>query len=426
MFDRRAFVKAGSLSTFGLLGWGDVLRLRAQSPTPVKKEMSVIHFWLAGGISQLDSFDPKPDANEKYRSPFKSISTKVPGIHLCEHLPQMAQRADQFVIIRSMTHKSAAHDLAMSYVMTGHDPLPTIQMPSIQAIVNKELKPTSELPSSISIPGVTGSWDRAGFLGPRYDPFSAGNPNQEKYKVRDLDLPMGVDWARMDHRRNLLKVMDDRFRSMDKNGVVENMDAYYQRAIELMRSETAKKAFNIEQESVAVRDRYGRTSTGQGALLARRLVESGVRFVTVSRGIGAWDHHVNIFPTLQNEFLGDLDQAFSALLDDLKQRGLLDTTIIVVSGEFGRTPELNANNGRDHWPNVFSMVIAGGGITGGRVLGESDKDGMFVKDNPVHVPDLLATIYKKLGIDYEKEYLSNVGRPVKIGANGRPLDFLMS
>jgi uncharacterized protein (DUF1501 family) len=224
----------------------------------------------------------------------------------------------------------------------------------------------------------------------------------------------------------LLKVIDERFRTMDKFGVVENMDSYYQRAMDLMRSETAKKAFNIEEEPEAVRERYGRTSTGQGALLARRLVESGVRFVTVSRGLGAWDHHVNIFQQLQTEYLGDLDKAFAALLDDLKERGLLETTIVLVTGEFGRTPELNANHGRDHWPNVFSLVIAGGGITGGRVLGESDKDGMYVKDTPVQVPDLLATVYKKLGIDYEKEYKSNAGRPIKIGANGRPIEFLMS
>ena len=426
-FDRRAFVKIGSLSAFGLLSWGDVLRLRAQSPEKkLPREMSVIHFWLAGGISQLDSFDPKPEAGEKYRSPFKSIPTNVPGIHLCEHLPEMARRADKFVIIRSMTHKLSAHDQAMSFVMTGHEPLATIRMPSIQAIVAKELKSGSELPASVSIPGPSGSWDRAGFLGPRYDPFGAGNPNQDNYKVRDLDLPMGVDWARMDHRRGLLKLVDERFRTMDKTGIAENMESYYQSALDLMRSEKAKKTFKIDEEPEKVRDRYGRNSTGQGALLARRLVESGVRFVTVSRGLGAWDHHGNIFPQLSNEFLGELDRSFTALLDDLKERGLLDTTLVLVTGEFGRTPEINAFQGRDHWPNVFSLVMAGGGITGGRVYGESDKNAMFVKDKPVQVPDLLATIYKKLGIEYEKEYVSNIGRPVKIGANGTPLDFLMS
>jgi len=430
-FDRRSFVKAGSLSLFGYLGWGDVLRLRADTalPKPASdsaREMSVIHFWLAGGISQIDSFDPKPEADSKYRSPFKSISTSVPGIHICEHLPELAKRMERMVIIRSMTHKIASHPDAMTFMMTGQQPLATIQMPSIQAIAAKELRSGNELPASVSIPGASGSWDRAGFLGPRFDPFSAGNPNQENYKVRDLDLPMGVDWARMDHRRNLLKLVDEKFRRMDKVGIAENMESYYQTAIDLMRSEKAKKTFKIDEETDAVRERYGRTSTGQGALLARRLVESGVRFVTVSRGLGAWDHHGNIFPQLANDYLGELDHAVSALLDDLKDRSMLGTTLVIITGEFGRTPEINAFQGRDHWPNVFSMVVAGGGITGGRVLGESDKNGMFVKDNPVQVPDLLATIYKKLGIDYEKEYVSNIGRPVKIGANGAPIPFLLS
>jgi hypothetical protein len=426
IFDRRSFVKAGSLSLFGFLGWGDVLRLRAETQSKPQREMSVIHFWLAGGISQIDSFDPKPETEEKYRSRFKSIPTNVPGIHLCEHLPEMARRADKFVIIRSMTHKIASHPEAMSFVMTGHEPLATIQVPSIQAVVAKELHSGSELPPAVAIPGIGGNWDRAGFLGPRYDPFSAGNPNQDNYKVKDLDLPMGVDWARMDHRRGLLKLVDEKFRRMDKIGISESMESYYQTALDLMRSDKAKKTFAIEDEPDAVRDHYGRTSTGQGALLARRLVEAGVRFVTVSRGVGAWDHHGNIFPQLANEYLGELDHAFSALIDDLKERGMLETTLVVVTGEFGRTPEINAFQGRDHWPNVFSLVLAGGGITGGRVLGESDKNGMFVKDTPVQIPDLLATIYKKLGVDYQKEYVSNIGRPIKIGANGNPISFLLS
>ena len=426
IFDRRSFVKAGSLSLFGFLGWGDVLRLRAETQSKPQREMSVIHFWLAGGISQIDSFDPKLEADEKCRSRFKSIPTNVPDIHLCEHLPEMARRADKFVIIRSMTHKIASHPEAMSFVMTGHEPLSTIQVPSIQAVVAKELRSGSELPPAVAIPGIGGNWDRAGFLGPRYDPFSAGNPNQDNYRVKDLDLPMGVDWSRMDHRRGLLRLVDEKFRRMDKIGISESMESYYQTALDLMRSEKAKKTFAIEDEPDAVRDRYGRTSTGQGALLARRLVEAGVRFVTVSRGVGAWDHHGNIFPLLANEYLGELDFAFSALIDDLKERGMLDTTLVVVTGEFGRTPEINAFQGRDHWPNVFSLVLAGGGIKGGRVLGESDKNAMFVKDTPVQVPDLLATIYKKLGVDYQKEYVSNIGRPIKIGANGNPISFLLS
>jgi len=202
----------------------------------------------------------------------------------------------------------------------------------------------------------------------------------------------------------------------------ESIDSYYRNALELMRSPRAKKAFDIAQESEPLRERYGRTGLGQGCLLARRLVEAGVRFVTVSSG--NWDHHTSVFTNLANEFLPELDRAFATLLEDLTARGMLETTIVLVTGEFGRTPEINVYAGRDHWPNCFSLAIAGGGIQGGRVWGASDQDGMFVKDNPVEVQNFVATIYHKLGIDYTKEYVSNIGRPIKLAGDGEPLHFL--
>ncbi|MFN7995670.1 MAG: DUF1501 domain-containing protein [Bryobacteraceae bacterium] len=425
-FDRRSFLKVGSLSLFGFLGYGDVLRLRAQSPVPAKRDIAVIHLLLSGGISQVDSWDPKPDADTRYRSQFKPIETNVSGIRIAEHLPLTAKHADKYVIIRSMTHKQVSHESALALICSGHEPLGTIQFPAIQTVISKELGPRTDLPPAVSIPSVTGSWEKAGFLSSRYNPFNAGNPNVDGYKVRDLDLPMGVDWSRMDRRRSLLSVVDEEFRRRDTTGISESMDAYYQTAFTLMHSVLAKKAFQIEQEPDAVRERYGRTSLGQGTLLARRLVEAGVRFVTVSRGFNVYDHHKNIFPLLQNVFLPELDRAYSALLEDLHQRGMLDSTIVIVTGEFGRTPEINANGGRDHWPTAFSLVMAGGGITGGRVYGSTDEKGGFVKDNPVQVADIAATLYRKLGIDPDKEYISNIGRPVKIGNNGKVLDFLMA
>jgi len=424
-FDRRSFLRVGSLSLFGFWSWGDVLRLRAQSPAPAKRDISVIHFWLTGGMSQLDTFDPKPDADTRYRSEFKPIETNVGGIRVSEHLPRTARLANKFAIIRSMTHRQAAHEAACNLILSGHDPLPTIQHPAVQTVIAKELGPRNELPAVVSIPGATGSWEKAGFLGPQFNPFNAGNPNSDQFKVRDMDLPMGVDWSRMDHRRSLLAVVDDKFRRLDTTGITASMDSYYQTAFGLMHSARAKTAFQISEEPDPVREKYGRTSLGQGALLARRLVEAGVRFVTVSRGFNTWDHHRNIFPLLANDFLPELDRAFSSLLEDLDQRGLLDSTLVVLTGEFGRTPEINAMGGRDHWPNAFSMAIAGAGITGGRVLGETDEKGMFVKDHPVEVPDLVATIYKKLGIDYQKEYISNIGRPIKL-SQGKPIEFLMA
>jgi hypothetical protein len=425
-FDRRAFLKVGSLSLFGFLGYGDVLRLRAQAPAAAKRDIAVIHLLLSGGISQIDTWDPKPDADSKYRSQFKPIETNVSGIRISEHLPLTARHADKYVIIRSMTHKQVSHESALALICSGHEPLGTIQFPAMQTVVSKELGPRTDLPPAVSIPSVTGSWEKAGFLSSKYNPFNAGNPNVDGYKVRDLDLPIGVDWTRMDRRRSLLALVDEEFRRLDTSGISESIDAYYQTAFTLMHSAEAKKAFQIEQEPDALREKYGRTSMGQGALLARRLVEAGVRFVTVSRGFNVYDHHKNIFPLLQNVFLPELDRAYATLLEDMQQRGMLDSTIVIVTGEFGRTPEINANGGRDHWPTAFSMVMAGGGITGGRVYGSTDEKGGFVKDNPVQVADVAATLYRKLGIDPDKEYVSNIGRPVKIGNNGKVLDFLMT
>ena len=425
LYDRRAFLRIGSLSVFGYLGWGDVLRLRAQSPAPVKRDISVIHLWLTGGMSHLDTFDPKPDADSRYRGLFRPIETSVSGIRISEHLPLTARQAGKYVIIRSMNHRHAAHEAACNLILSGHNPLPTIQHPALQTVAGKELGRRGDLPPVISIPGATGSWERAGFLGPHLNPFDAGNPNVDSYKVRDLDLPLGLDWARVDHRRSLLSVVDQKFRRLDTAGILDSMDSYYQSAFQLMQSEKAKRAFRIDEEPEALRERYGRTSLGQGALLARRLVEAGARFVTVSRGFNTWDHHKDIFPLLKNEFLPEFDRAFATLLDDLDQRGLLDSTLVIAAGEFGRTPEISAQAGRDHWPNAFSIALAGAGITGGRVWGASDEIGKFVKDDPVQVPDLEATVYHKLGINYEKEYLSNIGRPVKLTDNGKPLDFLL-
>jgi len=426
-FDRRAFLKIGSITAFGFLSYGDVLRMRAQSPgkTPVKtKDISVIHILLGGGMSHVDTFDLKPAANPSYRSIFKPISTKVPGLQVCEHLSLTAQQANKYCVIRSMTHKASAHGAALALMMTGHEFLPTVQSPSLGSVITKELGPRNELPAYVAIPAANGNYARGGFLGPRFNPFNAGNPNVAKYAVRDLDLPMGVDWARMEGRHSLLSLVDSKIRSWDTSDTFESLDSYYKTAFELMRSPQAKKAFNIAEEPEALREKYGRTTVGQGCLLARRLVEAGVRFITVGRGFNSWDHHNNIFPNLANDFLPELDRAYSALLADLSERGMLDSTLVLLTGEFGRTPEINVNAGRDHWPNCFSLCLAGACVPGGLVHGASDKDGMFVKDGPVEVPDFVATLYHKLGIDYSKEYISNIGRPMKLAGDGKPLSFL--
>jgi len=415
-FSRRAFLRAGSIVPFGYLSWGDVLRAQAKP----KKDISVIQLWLGGGLSHIDSFDPKTDCDPKYRTLFKTIPTKVDGLQFCEHLPLSAKQADKFVVIRSMTHKEGSHEKASTLLLTGHDELPTIKHPAIGAVVNKEFGTRNELPAFVSIPGGR-SRNGAGFLGPQYNPFAAGDPNVAKYSVRDLNLPMGVDWARMEGRYSLLSMVDSSIEKWDTSNTFESIDSYYKSALELVRSPRAKKAFDIAEEPEKLRDKYGRTGMGQGCLLARRLVEAGVRFLTVSRG--NWDHHTNVFPNLANDYLPELDRAFAALVEDLHERGMLDSTLVLVTGEFGRTPEINLYGGRDHWPNAFSLAIAGAGIQGGRVWGASDNNGMYVKDNPVEAQDLIATIFHKLGIDLDKEYVSNIGRPIKV-AHGKPLAFL--
>lgn len=417
---RRGFIRIGSIAAFGTLSWGDVLRLRAAAPA---KDISIIHLWLAGGLSHLDTFDMRPQADRKYRSPFRQISTTVDGLQISEHLPRTAQRMNRVTLIRSMTHKQSAHGAAQTLMLSGHDALPTLLAPAMASVIAKELGARNELPPYVNIPQPRGNNARAGFLGPRYNPFSAGNVNVPNYSVRDMDLPLGVDWARMEGRHSLLHLVDAKIRNWDTSEAFGTLDSYYQSALELMKSPRAKKAFNIAEEPEKVRNDYGRTQMGQGCLLARRLVEAGVRFVSVGKGDNEWDHHANLFPAYANEFMPELDNAFSALLDDLEQRGMLDSTLVLVTGEFGRTAEINVNTGRDHWPNCFSLVVAGAGVPRGQVVGASDADGMYVKDRPVEVPDFTATIFKKLGIDFQKEYVSNIGRPLKISA-GKPLNFL--
>jgi len=426
MFDRRGFLRIGSIAAFGSLSWDEVLRLRAAGPAKSPaNDISVIHLWLAGGLSHLDTFDMKPASERKYRGPFAEIPSSLPGLRVSEHLPKTAKRMHKVTLVRSMTHKQSAHGAAQTLMLSGHDALPTLLAPSMGSVVAKELGARNELPPYVVIPQPRGNNARAGFLGPRYNPFSAGDVNVPNYSVRDMDLPMGVDWARMEGRHSLLNLVDSKIRGWDSSGTFDTLDSYYQSAIDLMKSPRAKKAFDIGAEPDALRTRYGKTAMGQGCLLARRLVESGVRFVSVGKGENAWDHHGSLFPSYANEFMPELDSAFAALLDDLEERGMLEKTLLLLTGEFGRTAEINVNNGRDHWPNCFSLVVAGAGVPGGQVIGASDAEGMYVKDHPVQVPDLMAAVFRKLGVNYESEYVSNIGRPLKI-AEGTPVGFLGS
>ena len=413
-FDRRTFLRVGSLTLFGRLSFGEALALQeaAPAPSPKKKDLSVILLWCAGGMSQMETWDPKPNADPKYKGKFGTIPTNVDGIFLGEHLPMTAKIAGKYTIIRSMTGKDSVHESAQAFMLTGHPPLPGLFYPAVGSIVSTEVPPRNELPSYVLTGGAAASWEQAAFLGPKHNPFVAGNPNVPNYRVRDLDLPMGVDWARMEQRNSLLAMADRYFRQFDTAKVIDSMGTHYQTALTLISSDRAKKAFDIAAEPEKLRDRYGRSATGQGCLLARRLVEAGVRFVSV-RSLG-WDHHQEVFNTLSRDNLPEFDRAFSALIEDLDQRGMLEATLVIVGTEFGRTPEINVNSGRDHWPNAYSVVVAGAGVPGGRVIGQTDKNCWAVTERPIHVEELLATVYAKLGIDFTRVYSTPIGRPVRI------------
>ena len=410
---RRDFLKIGALAFAGL----DLPKLLAADRS--RREISCIVLFQSGGASQLDTFDPKPDAPSDIRGSFKSIATSVPGTHISELLPRTAKSVHKFSIIRSMHSDEAIHERARQYIFSGTKPRNELLHPSYGAVLSKELGSKNGLPAFVVIPEKDLSAE-AGFLGSSYDPFVTGNPNTKSFSVKDLTLPLGLTLEEARARAQLLKTLDDGFRSVEQSPVIESMDEFYRKAFELISSPAAKKAFNINEEPDKLRDNYGRTTVGQGALLARRLIESGVRLSTVFQG--GYDTHVD-HERSTKPLLADFDQAFAALLDDLEQRGLLETTLLLVIGDFGRTPKINFSGGRDHWPRNFSVALAGAGIQGGRVIGQSDSRAGEPTDRPVSIEDLGATIYKALGIDYTKLYHAN-GRPIAINKEGHPVQEL--
>jgi hypothetical protein len=430
---RRDYLK---LATAGVLGGSLSGWLRAFADETAKnkeRKRSCILLWMNGGPSQMDTFDLKP--GHENGGPYKEIDTNVPGIKISEHLPQLAKHMDKMALIRSMATKEADHGRATYQMRTGRVPGGPVQYPTLGSLFSKELEqPGAELPNFVSIAPYKFFSPAAyapGFLGPQYAPLVIGDnqqgllpiPGQQQtnyedaLKVRDIDLPSGVDDERSAARVKLLTEMQDDFLQTRSAISSESQKSAYQRAVTLMRS-TATKAFDLDAEPKSLRDRYGRNLFGQGCLLARRLIEKGVPFVEVSlANMGnltlGWDTHIDNFEGVRR--LSEvLDPAWATLMDDLKEKGLLDSTVIVWMGEFGRTPKINPQRGRDHWPNSWSTVLAGGGIKGGQVVGKTSDDGMEVTERPVNVEDLLATVATALGIDATKQNVSNVGRPIRI------------
>lgn len=427
-FHRRDFLKIGALGLAGGLSMTDLFMLQAQAAakqdpagsasTPTE---SVILIWQGGGPSHIDTFDPKPDAPAEIRGTFDPLESNVSGIQISEHLPKLAKHADKYALIRSVTTNEAAHERGTHYMLTGFTPLPGFAVPGYGAVAAKFRGGRSALPPYVAIPGPLSDGGGAGFLGAALNPFSpSGDPASANFSVRDLDLPGGVTVERAEGRRTLREAIDSNFKQFEKGSdQIRATGEFYNRAYTLLSSTEARAAFDLKKEPDAVRNAYGRNRFGQSALLARRLVETGVRFVTLS--VGGWDTHYNGFRALQDNLLPQYDQTVAALLSDLHDRGLLKSTMVISMGEFGRTPIVNRDGGRDHYARVFSMLMAGGGLRGGQVIGASDPRGMEVAVRPVRPEDVAATIYKQLGIDYTQSIESPEGVRITLSRGGRHL-----
>ena len=418
--NRREFIYTGLVGGLGLTA-GDALRLQAQSSIQPTAQ-SIIHIYLPGGAAAQEMWDPKPLAPSEYRGPLKSVQTALPGVHFSEHLSKTAKIADKITVVRSMTHGDAAHERGTSTMFTGYRPSPAVTYPSFGAVTSQQLGGRNSLPAYVCVPQALNEVAGTGYLSNAYGPFSLGSdPASPGFKVRDLQTTVGDE--RFDRRRGILDTIDSHFKYMEKSDALASMDTFYQQAYDLISSPQAKSAFDLTKETTAVREGYGNTPAGQRLLMSRRLVESGVRFVSVT--YGGWDMHTNIGSGMNNT-LPSFDQAYAALINDLDQRGMLDTTLVMVSSEFGRTPKINKDGGRDHWPRVFSVALAGGGIKRGYIHGSSDATGGDVETSALSPENLAATLYTQIGIDPESKLVTPDGRPVAIVYNGSVVKDLLA
>jgi len=426
---RRDFLTVGAVTGLGL-NLCDFFAMRSAQAEQKNYDFvkptaqSVIQIFLPGGMSAQESFDPKPYAPIEYRGELGSISTNVDGVVFSETLRKTAQVADKLTIIRSMTHGEAAHERGTHNMFTGYRPSPAIVFPSMGSIVSHEYGPRKNLPPYVCIPNQPNVYAGTGYLSSSFAPFSLGaDPAAGGFKVRDLSRRGDIDDARFTRRRSALDAVNEYFSKKVKADAVGAMDTFYDRAFSLIESKEAREAFNIDAEEAKLRDEYGRNPAGQRMLMARRLVEAGVRFVTLT--YGSWDHHANLTQSMRNQ-MPAFDQAYARLIRDLNDRGLLDTTLVMVSSEFGRTPKLNGEGGRDHWPKVFSTVLAGGGVKRGSVYGASNATATEPEVNPIGPEDLTTTIYRCLGIVADKELMAPGDRPIEIVKGGKVCQDLLA
>jgi len=419
---RRGFLSVGAIGALGI-SLADVLRMEKAKADIKNYESregtakSVIYIYLPGGAAHQETFDPKPFAPVEYRGPMGSIETSIPGVRLGEMLTHTAKIVDKIAICRSMTHGEAAHERGTHNMFTGYRPSPALQYPSMGSVVSHEFGPRNNLPPYVCIPNQPNEFAGTGYLSSSYAGFSLGSdPADKNFQVRDLSLPSGVDAGRFDKRRRMLDVVNGYFREKEKSDSLDALDTFYDRAYSMISSQQAREAFDMAKEPDAIKDEYGRNQAGMRMLLARRLVEAGVRFVTLT--YGGWDMHDNIQNGIKNQ-VPALDQGFATLIRDLDRRGLLSSTLVCIGSEFGRTPKINNLAGRDHWPKVFSVVMAGGGIKQGIVYGSSNATASEPEDDPLTVEDWATTIYDRLGIVADKELMAPGDRPIEIVDGGK-------
>ena len=431
---RRSFLQAGALGVGGL-ALADLLRLRASGLASDAGRRSVILFWLSGGPGQMETWDPKPDAPSGFRGPMGSIATSLPGVRVGELMPETARLMDRVALIRSVNHGSGDHTKGNHWMLTGFEG-PAFNAPDNQiqrrpamgsAVARLKGSGRPGLPAYVAVPNLRGGTDNlfhyAAYLGGSANPFVVeSDPNDEKYQVKNLVLPQGLTLARLEDRRRALEAMDGLRHQADTK--LKDLDAYQRRALELLTNTTSAAALDVSSEPAAVRDRYGRHTFGQSALVARRLVEAGTPFVTVN--CVPWDHH-GTAPQMKTEegakkLIPPLDRAIGALIDDLIARGLYDSTLVVAMGEFGRTPRVNADAGRDHWGHAFSLMMACGSMKMGQVIGRSSARGEHVIDRPITPQDVASTIYHHLGIDARAiTFEDRTGRPTYLIEQGEPI-----
>jgi uncharacterized protein (DUF1501 family) len=428
---RRTFLRVGGLSALGLSlpGFFRLQQAAADSnAVPARKTVNCILLWMQGGPSHHETFDPKPDAPAEVRGEFGTIPTTLPGIRISEHLPLLARQTDKYSIIRGHDPKNGSHGVADALMMSGHKFNASLPFPCYGSVVAKErgyrdgMLPFVQLGRNIDRRFNGGI---AGFLGDEFNPFEVpDDPNSPAFKVRDLSVETAAQQARLERRYAMLNEVDRHQRRAEElSQAVKARDAFYEKAHGLITSPRAKRAFDLGQEPDRLREAYGRTTFGQSCLLARRLIEAGVHFITVTDG--GWDTHQNNFKSLKERKLPVLDRAYAALLQDLHDRGLLDSTLVVWFGDFGRTPKINPSAGRDHWASAGVACLGGGGVKRGEVVGATNPLGEFVIDSPVTPQDLAATIYHTLGIPLHTWYRTQDGRPVELVPEGKSVKQLV-